>query len=102
MGIDLRSLPLSFLVLDKRTVPVLPPGAARIIGHPRVYKAHALLLGCDETGVREHRLTQRALPDEFRRLRKDDFDALQLWKSDGDQIVQAKALFAEDKVTGDP
>ena len=102
MGIDLRSLPLSFLVLDKRTVPVLPPGAARIIGHPRVYKAHALLLGCDETGVREHRLTQRALPDEFRRLKKGESNPLQLWTSDGDQIVEAKELFQEGEVPANP
>jgi hypothetical protein len=53
------------------------------------------LLGCEASGVREHRLAKRALPDEFRRLKKDEFDSLQLWKNHGDQIVQAKALFQE-------
>jgi hypothetical protein len=59
---------LSFLVLDKR--PVLQADEIRVIGRPRVYKAHALLLGCDAGGVRDYRQTKRESPDEFRRLKK--------------------------------
>jgi hypothetical protein len=68
-GVDLRSLPLSFLVLDKRPPPPHSE-AVRVIGRPRVYKAYALLLGCDVAGVREHRCTKRDEPEEFRRLKK--------------------------------
>jgi len=92
LGIDLRDLPLSFLVLDRRPAPALPTGAARVIGHPRIYKPHALLLGCDETGVSERRLTKRAFPDEFKRLRKGAGDALQVWQCDGDEIVACRPL----------
>jgi len=67
-GVDLRSLPLSFLVLDKRSVP--RSDAIRVIGRPRVYKAHALLLGCDFSGVRDYRQTKREEPEDFRRLKK--------------------------------
>lgn len=67
-GVDLRSLPLSFLVLDKRPAPQLDE--IRVIGRPRVYKAHALLLGCDSSGVRDYRQTKREQPEEFRRLKK--------------------------------
>jgi ribosomal protein RSM22 (predicted rRNA methylase) len=67
-GVDLRSLPLSFLVLDKRPVP--QPDGMRVIGRPRVYKAHALLLGCKSSGVRDYRQTKREQPDQFRRLKK--------------------------------
>ena len=67
-GVDLRSLPLSFLTLDRRPQP--DSDAVRIIGRPRVYKAHALLLGCDSSGVRDYRQTKREQPDEFRRLKK--------------------------------
>jgi ribosomal protein RSM22 (predicted rRNA methylase) len=68
-GVDLRSLPLSFVVLDKR--PQEPRvNAVRTIGRPRVYKAHALLLGCDSAGVQEYRVTKREQPDAFRRLKK--------------------------------
>ena len=69
-GVDLRSLPLSFLVLDKRPRP--QSAEVRVIGRPRVYKAHALLLGCDASGVRDYRQTKREQPDEFRRLKKGE------------------------------
>lgn len=87
IGIDLRDLPLSFLVLDKRSVAPMPSGAARVIGHPRIYKAHALLLGCDADGVRERQLTKRALPEEFRRWKKGNGCALQVWQGSGDAIT---------------
>lgn len=67
-GIDLRSLPVSFLVLDKR--PVAPADRPRVIGRARVYKAHALVLECAADGVRELRVTKRAAPELFRRLKK--------------------------------
>ena len=47
-----------------------------MIGHPRLYKAHALLLGCDATGVRERKLQKRTLPAEFRALKKSVVDVL--------------------------
>jgi hypothetical protein len=72
-GVDLRSLPLSFVVLDKR--PQEPRvNVVRAIGRPRVYKAHALLLGCDSPGVREYRVTKREQPDAFRRLKKGEVE----------------------------
>jgi ribosomal protein RSM22 (predicted rRNA methylase) len=70
-GVDLRSLPVSFLVLDKRPQSS-QSNAARVIGRPRVYKAHALVLGCDESGINEHRYTKRDQPEEFRRFKKGD------------------------------
>ena len=92
LGIDLRDLPLGFLVLDKRPAPALPPGATRVIGHPRIYKPHALLLGCDDSGVCERKLTKRTLPNEFKRLKKGDCDPLQVWNCEGDEIVSAAPL----------
>jgi len=91
-GVDLRDLPLSFLVLDRRPAPALPPGATRVIGHPRLYKPHALLLGCDAAGVAEKRLTKRAHPQTWRALKKGDYDPLQVWRTDEDEIVEAKSL----------
>ncbi len=96
VGIDLRSLPLSYLVLDKRPVAETPSGATRIIGRPRVYKAHALLLGCGACGLREGRLSKRTLPEEFRRLRKGRAGSLELWKCSGEEIVQVDRRAAEE------
>jgi SAM-dependent methyltransferase len=92
MGIDLRALPLSFLVLDQRAAPPLPPDAGRVIGHPRLYKGHALLLGCDESGVSERKLTKRRHPEEFRLCRKGTAEVLRQWRCADGEIVETKPL----------
>ena len=91
-GIDLRSLPLSFLVLDRRPAPIPPIGAVRVIGNPRIYKPYSLLLGCDEHGVRDRRLSKRQLPEEFRQVKKGGYGPLQVWNCDGDEIVSMKPM----------
>jgi len=92
MNVDLRDLPVSFLVLDRRTAPALPPGAVRVIGRPRLYKPHALLLGCDAGGVAEKRLTRRAQPDQWRAIKRDEWEPLQVWQCDGDEITRTEPL----------
>jgi hypothetical protein len=92
-GVDLRSLPLSFLVLDKRPVAPLPEGATRILGHARVYKAFALALGSGAEGVKEHRISKRHLPEQFRLAKKDRLDPLQIFRKEGEDVVEAKPLF---------
>ena len=87
LGIDLRDLPLSFLVLDRRPAPAMPSGAARLIGHPRIYKGHALLLGCDATGVSERRLAQRQFASEFKAFKKGKHSSLCQWEC-ADQEIQ--------------
>jgi SAM-dependent methyltransferase len=91
-GVDLRSLPVSFLVLDRRAPKTLPAEATRVIGRPRLYKAHALMLGCDASGVRGRRLSKRTLPEDFRRLRKGAVDPLQIWQLAGNEIITARPL----------
>jgi SAM-dependent methyltransferase len=76
-GVDLRSLPVSYLVFDKRPVPAVPPGTVRMVGRPRVYKAHALFFGCNDAGVREWQLRKRDHPDQFRLIRKGRLEPLQ-------------------------
>lgn len=86
LSIDLRDLPLAYLVLDRRPAPPLPPDAARLIGHPRVYKPYALLLGCDVTGVSEQRLTQRAFPAEFKNCKKGRHPSLCEWQCHAGEV----------------
>lgn len=86
-GIDLRSLPLSWLVLDRRPPPPPVPRARRLIGRPRVYKAHALILACDAEGVRERTLQQRRLPEVFRQIRKGRLSGMQAWRETGLEIT---------------
>ena len=88
LGIDLRDLPVSFLVLDKRAAPTTPAGAARVIGHPRIYKGYALLLGCDAGGVSEQRLSQRTFPGEFKDFKKGRHASLCQWQCAKGEVQQ--------------
>jgi SAM-dependent methyltransferase len=88
-GIDLRSLPLSFLVLDTRPV-AHPENARRILGRPRLYKGYANLLSSGATGVHEHRLQKRHFPETFRQIKKNELDPLQLLEFQGRDIVSLR------------
>jgi hypothetical protein len=66
-GIDLRSLPYSYLVLDRKTPAA---GGERVIGEPRLYRGYAKMLSCRSDGVREVTIQKRDDPELFRRLKK--------------------------------
>ncbi|MCX5655922.1 MAG: class I SAM-dependent methyltransferase [Planctomycetota bacterium] len=91
-GVDLRSLPLAYLVLDKRPAAPLPPGTVRILGRPRIQKAYALATSCEPDGIHDRRVMKRTLPEEFRAMKRGDFAPLQTWQLDGDEVTAAKAI----------
>lgn len=91
LGIDLRDLPLSFLVLDRRMISKVED-AVRLIGHPRLYKGYALLLGCDARGVSEKRLSQRNFPTVFKALKKGRHGSLGTWKCDDNEVLDLNGL----------
>jgi len=94
-GIDLRSLPYSFLVLDRRSVgsaPVAgprpadeqrpytqPAGLSRILGEPRHYKGYAKFFACDAAGVAEQMLQKRDAPALFKQLKQGTAPTLHRW-----------------------
>lgn len=87
-GIDLRSLPYSYLVMERigcrasaplAEVPKMAPKAfgalqeqARIIGAPRAYKGFAKVLACQADGVREVTMQKRDDPELFRALKNGE------------------------------
>jgi SAM-dependent methyltransferase len=91
-GVDLRSLPLAYLVLDKRPAAPLPPGTVRILGRPRIQKAYALATSCEPDGIHDRRVMKRTLPEEFRAMKRGNFAPLQTWQLDGDEVTAAKAI----------
>lgn len=74
LGVDVRSLPVSFLVLDRR--PSSPSGAARVVGRPRRRKGYTTYLACDETGVADSRAQKRTEPITFEALKDEAFTYL--------------------------
>lgn len=89
LGIDMRALPYSFLVLARRGQQGgASPGLSRIIGRPHEAKGKMELLGCDETGVRELMLQKRDAPELFKQLQKGRATAVQGWRREASRIVE--------------
>ncbi len=74
LGIDLRSLPVSFLVLDRREPKPAPSG--RVIGRARKYKGYSTYLECSPAGVAEKKATKGKDPELFKLLKDDRFTHL--------------------------
>jgi hypothetical protein len=75
LGIDLRSLPYSFLVLERRGLRAAEgkfAGWSRVVGVPRVYKGFAKLFCCGADGVRDLTLQKRDAPEVFQRLKDEE------------------------------
>ena len=94
-GIDLRSIPHSHLVLERRGLrePVpgsLPKGWSRVLGAQRVYKGFAKVLSCQEAGVRELELQKRDVPAVFKAFKHREADAVYRFGIDGDRVTSAQ------------
>lgn len=99
-GIDLRSLPYSFLVLD-RAAPAPEPGWSHILGRPEHFKPYARLLNCDATGLADLTLPKRADPALFKELDRTKAPLVYRWTRDGNKIAGGHRLGAA-LPAGDP
>jgi hypothetical protein len=91
-GIDLRRLPCSILVLERKglrePVPgLLPEGWSRVLGEPRIYKGFSKLLSCQADGVRELEMQKRVAPEVHRAFKDGGAPSLWQWKEEGRRIV---------------
>jgi len=83
LSIDLRSLPYSFLVLERPAAAApepTPAGWARVLGEPREYKGYAKVLSCEAGGVVERMLQKRDAPALFKQMRRLPAPPLFRWK----------------------
>ena len=97
LGIDMRSLPYSFLVLTRRDARTEQTrGFSRIIGRPRDEKGHFQVLSCSEAGVEELMAQKRDVPELSKQLRKGRADAVQRWTRDGRRITGAMSVRPRD------
>jgi hypothetical protein len=92
LGIDLRSLPYSFVALarhDAAAPQSLAPGVVRLLGRPRMQRGRALLDTCDAAGVREEVLLQRLDRSLYKALDREHVQTIAV-ERDGDTIVAAR------------
>ncbi len=90
LEIDLRSVPFSYLVLDRRIAAVST--ASRVIGEPRHYKGFDKVLSCQADGVRELTLQKRDAPGLLKELKKDP-GSLYEWEREGEKIRGGVRIF---------
>ena len=94
MGIDMRSLPYSFLALERtglRATKDKFTGWSRIVGAPRVYKGFAKLFSCQAGGVRDLTLQKRDAPEVFKRLRNEEPLLLAEMRVAGERVESVEA-----------
>ena len=95
-GIDLRSLPYSFLVLERKglrnPVPgLLPDGFSRIVGAPRFYKGYVKIFSCQVDGVRDFTLQKRDAPELFKALKGRNETGLYRWQATNGRIKRYRS-----------
>jgi hypothetical protein len=94
-GIDLRSLPCSFLALERKAKDLgagPASGFSRVIGEPRVYKGFAKVLNCDEAGVSELVLQKRDSPELFRLFKRPAGALVYRWIRSEGKILGGEPL----------
>ena len=90
-GIDLRSLPYSFLALDRRAADA-PATLSRVIGRPEHFKPYVRLLNCDATGLTALTVPKRTAPQLYKELDRTKAPLVYHWQRVGDEIHGAIAL----------
>ncbi|HAB19108.1 MAG TPA: small ribosomal subunit Rsm22 family protein [Verrucomicrobiota bacterium] len=105
MGVDLRSLPFSYLVLERQPIrssySCLPSRCCRVIGEPRFYKGYARLFSCAADGVAELTWPKREAGDLFKAVKDGSAGSLFRFEHTGDRIKGAERAVPEESQRGD-
>jgi hypothetical protein len=89
-GIDLRSLPYSFLALD-RTATSDMPEASRVIGRVEHFKPYARLLNCGPDGLAELEVSRRKAPELYKELERQRGPLVYRWRREGNHVLAGEA-----------
>ncbi|RRJ96873.1 hypothetical protein Ga0100231_024210 [Opitutaceae bacterium TAV4] len=115
-GIDLRSLPYSFLVMERVSggmagtvaaagmangIDEQNRGATRVLGRPEVFKGYARMLGCDGAGLTELELQKRTDPAFFKELERRPGIPLFRWRHDGRRIAEVERVVRSGEQGGE-
>ena len=92
LNVDLSTLAMSFLVLDRRPEALPESGQSRILGEPRYYKGYSKILSCQADGVQELTLQKRDAHELLKAMKKD-VGTLYRWQRDGDKIRSGERIF---------
>jgi hypothetical protein len=85
-GIDLRSLPYSFIALDRGWTGG-DEGMARVIGRPERFKPYVRFLNCDANGLEELMVMKRDNPVLYKELDRTKRPLVYSWIREGTKIT---------------
>ncbi len=89
IGIDLRTLPYSFLVMDREGADrAMAPGYSRVIGEPRSFKGYSKVLSCQAEGVSDLMLQKRDAPALLKELHSGTGGGTYRWEIERGKIVK--------------
>lgn len=91
-GIDLRSLPYSFIALDRANDRPRTTSLSRIIGRPEHFKPYCRWLNCDDTGLAELELPKRADSNLYKQLERTKSPLVYHWERDGTKVRTGQLL----------
>jgi hypothetical protein len=97
-GIDLRSLPYSFIALSRDKIADAT-GLSRVIGRPEHFKPLARVLNCDETGLTELEITKRAAPALYKELDRTKAPLVYRWQREDNRITSGTRISADPAVS---
>jgi hypothetical protein len=89
LGVDLRVLPYSFLVMERNAQEplALEPGFSRVIGEPREFKGYLKVLSCGSDGLADKVLQKRDAPGLCKEVRVAETLPLYKWEEKDGRIV---------------
>lgn len=91
-GIDLRSLPYSFLILDRNERPAADPKLGRVIGRPEAFKPYTRFLNCGADGLNELMVQKRDDPRLIKELDRTKEPLVYRWSREGNKVVGGESL----------
>jgi len=89
-GIDLRSLPYSFVALD-RDWNATETGLSRVIGRPEQFKPYSRFLNCDAEGLAEMDVLRRDNRSLCKELERTKHPLVYRWTREGRKVVGGSA-----------
>jgi len=92
LGIDLRALPYSFLVVQRAPQGATPPGFSRVIGRPRDAKGYSRVLSCQAENVTDLMVQKRDAPALLKQLQRGSEAPVYRWTIASGKIVAGEPL----------
>jgi hypothetical protein len=91
-GIDLRSLPYSFLALERTATTGTPAGWSRVIGRPEHFKPYARLLNCDAQGLTDLEIPKKATGGLYKELERNRAPLVYRWTREKEKVLAGEHL----------